>query len=128
MPQFFENVVHVLGLGLDGERAGRAAEATVASALTLVEVEVNDRNVFRLDIFPAIDFSPVQQPVDADVGPVRKGRLELVPQLRGLLAEVPISVFATGREVTLIGTCACLIGPQAEARAGIAFIGLEILK
>ena len=55
-------------------------------------------------------------------------RLELVPQLRRLLAEVPVAVLVARREVALLGARAFLIGPHAENDAGIALFGQQVLE
>ena len=60
VPQFFNNIVHVLGGRLDRRRAGRAPQAPIARTVALVKVEVNKGNILELDVFPNVDFGPVQ--------------------------------------------------------------------
>src|SRR5439155_25454739 len=90
--QFRDDLVHGPGCGLDREGARGAAQAPVAGSVALVEVEVNDRDVLGADVFPDVDLRPVEQGMDPDVRALGEGGFELIPQLRGLLPEVPIAV------------------------------------
>src|SRR6185369_2542028 len=67
------------------------------------EVEWNYGNVFPFDIFPDIQFCLMKQRMDADVGPFFEIGLELVPQFRRLVFDVPFYVFVTWTEVTFLG-------------------------
>src|SRR5437867_5832765 len=116
--QLLDNLVHGLGRGFDRERARSAAEAPVAGPLALVEVEVDDRDVLGADVLPDVDLGPVEQGVDPDVRALGERRLELVPQLRGLLPEVPIAVLVARREVAFLGARPFFVGPYAQDDAG----------
>src|SRR2546428_8370516 len=100
--QLLDDLVHGLGRGLDRERARSAAQAPVAGPVALVEVEVDDRDVLSADVFPDVDLRPVEQGMDPDVRALGEGSLELVPQLRGLLPEVPVAVLVPRREVAFL--------------------------
>ena len=58
--QFFNDVVDRLRRGFNGEGARRAAEASIACAVSLIEIQIHKRNVFVLDVFPNIDLRPVE--------------------------------------------------------------------
>src|SRR5256885_212964 len=90
--QLLDDLVQGFCRGLDRERAGGAAQAPVASPVALVEVEVDDRNLFGADVFPDVDLGPVEQGMDPDVCAFGERGLELVPQLRRLLPEIPVAV------------------------------------
>src|SRR4026208_600665 len=99
MAQLVNDVVHGLGRRFDRGRAGRATKTAIASSFPLVEIEIDKGNVLELYIFPYVDFRPIQQRMDSDVRPRRKGRLELIPEFRRLIAEIPIAMFVPRREV-----------------------------
>jgi hypothetical protein len=52
-----------------GMCTGSAADAPVAFPLLVREVERDDGDLLALDVFPDVQLRPVQQRVDADVGP-----------------------------------------------------------
>src|SRR5207245_11401622 len=93
--QLLDDLVNGFCRGLDRERAGGAAQAPIAGPVALVEVEVDDRDVFGADVFPDVDLRPVEQRMDPNVRALGEGGLELIPQLRGLLPEVPIAVLVS---------------------------------
>src|SRR5436190_1255167 len=98
--QFDDDVVDALGLALDRPLAGAAAQAAVARAVALVVVQRDRRDRFALDVLPDVELGPIEQRVDAQVGARCEVGLELVPELRRLIAHVPVVVLAARREVT----------------------------
>ena len=90
---------------VDSDRrcAGRAAKTAITRPVPLVEIEIDEGNVLKLDVFPNVDFRPVQQRMDSDVRSRRKCRLELIPEFRRLITEIPIAMLVTGREIALLG-------------------------
>src|SRR2546425_11083140 len=126
--QLLDDLVHGLGRGLDRERAGGTAQAPVAGPVSLVKVEVDDRDVLGADVFPDVDLRPVEQGMDPDVRALGEGGLELIPQLRGLLPEVPVAVFVPWREVAFLGARPFLVGPDAQDDAGVAFLRDQVLE
>ena len=50
----------LLAVDLIGSRTGGAAETAVARTISLVEIEIDEGNVFEFDVFPNIDFSPIE--------------------------------------------------------------------
>src|SRR5688500_1488201 len=98
MPKFFDDVVHILGGGFDRRGTGCAAQAAIARAVTLVEIQIDEGDILELDVLPNINLGPIQQRMNADVGAGRKGRLVLIPELRRLVSEIPVSMFIPWRE------------------------------
>src|SRR6185295_11303103 len=128
MPQLVDNVVHGLRRGSDRHRAGRTTKTAIAGPIPLVEIEIHEGNVLELDVFPNIDLRPIQQRVDSDVCAWREGRLELIPEFRRLIAEIPITMFVTRREVSFLGSRPFLICAHTENDAGIAFLLDQLLE
>src|SRR4029077_1529210 len=128
VPQLVNDVVHGLCRRSDWRRAGRTAEAAIAGPLPLVEIEIDEGNVLALDVFPNIDFRPIQQRMNSDVCPRRKSRLELIPELRRLIAEIPIAMFVTRREVAFLGSRPFLICAHTEDDACIALLLNQLLE
>src|SRR5208282_3785033 len=58
--QLLDDFAHGAGLRLDGERAGVTADAAVAFSLVVREVEGDDGHALALDVFPDVQFGPVQ--------------------------------------------------------------------
>src|SRR5262245_25387402 len=102
VPQFFNDVVHALGGRFDRSRTGRAAQAAIAGPIPSIKIEINEGNVLKFNVLPNIDLRPIQQRMDPYVCSGRKSCFELVPELRGLIAEIPIAVFVAGREVPFL--------------------------
>src|SRR6185295_2676578 len=128
MAQLVNNVVHRFCRRFDRGRAGRAAETPIAGSLTFIEIEIDEGNVFELDVLPNIDFSPIQQRMDPDMCSWRKGRLELIPELRRLIPEIPIAMLVTRREVTFLGSLFFNVSATTENNARIALLLNQLLE
>src|SRR5256885_7646149 len=128
MPQLVNDVVHGLRCRFDRRRAGRTAETAIAGPLPFVEIEVDEGNVLDFDVFPNIDFRPIQQRMDPDMSSRGKSRLELIPELRRLIAEIPIAMFVTRREVAFLGPRPFLICAHTENDARIALLLNQLLE
>ena len=76
--QFLHDLPHRARGGLDGKGAGGAPDAAKAFTAAVVKIQRDHRDVLTLDIFPDVQFRPVQQGMDPDVGPGFKIRFELV--------------------------------------------------
>src|SRR5689334_17341187 len=122
MAQFIDDIVHRLGGGLDGEGARRTTEASIPSALAPIQIEIDKWNIFEFDVLPDIDLGPVQQWVNTDMRALRKGGFKLVPQLRWLIAKIPIAMLVPRRKITLFGARAFFIRANAQDDARIAFL------
>src|SRR6187431_116025 len=83
--------------------AGPAAEAAVTRAGPLVVVQRHRRDRLALDVLPDVQLGPVEQRVDTHVRAGREVGLELIPELGRLVADVPVVVLVTRREVALLG-------------------------
>src|SRR6202034_3162791 len=57
--KFLDDFADVARSRFDGKRAGRAADAPIALALIIREIEGDDRDPFALDVFPDIQLRPV---------------------------------------------------------------------
>ena len=66
--------------------------------------------------------------MNADVGSWRKRRLKLIPELRRLIAEIPIAVFVAWREVALFGSRPFFVRPHTEDDARIPFCSSNCLS
>ena len=67
----------------------------------------------RLRVVPDVDLGPMQDRVHAKVCAVRRRGVEVVPELRRLVAHVPVALGSTGREHALLGARCLLIAPDA---------------
>ena len=101
-----------------GNVHGYTAEAAVALALLVGEVERDDRDVLALDVLPDVQLGPVQQRMDADVRARLEVGLELVPQLRRLVLDVPFHVLVARAEVAFLGAGRFLVAADADDDAG----------
>src|ERR1035437_2794556 len=116
--QFLYDLSHSAGLRLDGERARVTANAPVPRPLVVREIEWDDGDALALDILPDIQLRPVQQGVNADMCPWLKVRLELVPQLRRLVLEVPFHILVARAEIAFLGPRWFLVAADADNHAG----------
>jgi hypothetical protein len=128
MAQLFDDVVDRLCGGLDRKGARRTAEASIPSALALIQIEIDKRNILEFDVFPNIDFSPVQQGVNADMRALWESRFKLIPQLRWLIAKIPIAVLIPWRKVALFCARALFVRANAQDNARITFVFDQILE
>src|SRR5258707_4807221 len=67
-------------LRMDRRGAGRAAEAAVALAALVGEVERDHRDALALDVLPDVELRPVQEGVHADVRVGSRVAVELIPE------------------------------------------------
>src|ERR1039458_8956178 len=87
--QFLHDLMHRARLRLDRERARVTPNAPVPLSLLVGKVERDDRHALTLDVLPDVQLRPMQQRMNPDVGPGLEVRLELVPQFRRLILDVP---------------------------------------
>src|SRR3546814_9303818 len=100
--------------GLGGDRRGDVAVALRAVALAVPgQVERHDGDALAPGVEPDVQLGPVQQRVDANVGARREVGLELVPELRRLVAEVPGPALAARAEHPLLGPRRLLVAADA---------------
>src|ERR1043166_8441421 len=78
-PQFIDNLTHRPGGRFDGKGARRAPQTAITLPLLVREIERDYRDILTLDVFPYVQFRPVQQRMDPDVRTLLKIRFELVP-------------------------------------------------
>src|ERR1041385_4605351 len=104
MPQLIDDVVHGLRRRCNRHRARRTTETAITGPIPFAEIEIHKRNVLELDVFPNIDLRPIQQRMDPDVSARGKRCLELIPEFGWLIAEIPVAMFVTRREISLLGS------------------------
>src|ERR1700693_5248749 len=80
----------------DGEGDVGIAERAVALAV-VGKIERNDRDVLAFGVGPDIGLGPMQDWVNAQMRAWRRRGVELVPELRRLVAHVPSALGAAGR-------------------------------
>src|SRR4249920_3090987 len=66
--------------------------------------------------------------MDPNVRAWWEGRLELIPELGRLIAEIPVSVFVARREISFLGARAFLVRPHTENDAGISLLLDQLLE
>src|ERR1035437_5346426 len=115
--QFLDDLMHRARLGLHRECARVTPNAAVTFSLLVREVERDDGDALALDIFPDVQLRPVQQRVNADMSPRLEVRLELVPQLRRLVLDVPFHVLVPRAEVAFLGPGGFLVAAYADNHA-----------
>src|SRR5688500_17200355 len=89
-PELDDDLLHVLRVRYDRLGARPASERAIPLALALVVVEADRRDALALDVLPDVELRPIEQRVDAHVRARRELRRVLVPELRGLLGDVPV--------------------------------------
>src|ERR1035438_10156996 len=112
--QFFHDLVHRARLRLDRERARVTPDAPVTLPLLVGEVERDDGHALTLDVLPDVQLGPVQQRMNPDVCSGLEVRLELIPQFRRLILDVPFHVLVTRAEVTFLGPRRLLVAADAD--------------
>src|SRR5512135_18530 len=89
-----------------------------AKALAVArEIERHHRHALALDVAPDVDLGPVQQRMDADVAARRRIGVELVPELRRLLPEIPGAGRIARAEHALLAADRLLVAANAEDHA-----------
>jgi len=78
------------------------AERAVTLAV-LGQIQRNDRNVFALGVGPDVGLGPMQDRMDAQMRARRRRGVELVPEFRRLVADVPSAFGAARREYPFLG-------------------------
>src|SRR6185369_6880117 len=81
-PQLLNDFAYAFCLGLNRERARVTPDAAVALSLRVGKVERDHWDLCALDVFPNVQFSPMQQRMDADVSAFFEIGLELIPKFR----------------------------------------------
>src|SRR5688572_31066961 len=84
-------------VGVDRRGDVLVAERTVALAAPRV-IKVDDRDLLARDVAPDVELGPAQQRMDAHVRAFRQVALEMVPEFRRLVLEVPGAAFGARRE------------------------------
>src|ERR1051326_3416624 len=125
--EFFNDFADATGIGFDWESAGSAAEAAVAFVFAIGEVKRNDRDIFAFDVFPDIQLGPMQQRMNADVRSLLEISLELVPQLRRLVFDVPFHIFVAGTEITLFRAGRFFVASDADNDTGEVMLVEDML-
>src|SRR5262249_40297604 len=110
-------------VGLDGRRDVLVAERAIALAVARI-VEIDDRDLLARDVAPDVELGPAQQRMDAHMRAFRQLALEVIPEFRRLVAEVPGTALGARREHTLLGTGRLLVA----ADAGDDALELELVE
>src|SRR4026209_371637 len=95
---------------------------------TVIKVQGNDRNPLTLDVLPDIQFRPMEERVNADVGAGREISLELTPEFRRLVRRAPLHPLIARGEVPLLGSGRFLVAADANDDAGIFSLLDEVLQ
>src|SRR6266446_5343266 len=101
------NIVDAGGRTRHGAGAGRAAERAIAPPVAR-EIEIDHRDRLAPHIAPDVELGPMQQRVDAEMDAGRELGVEMVPELRRLVAEIPLRVLRARAEDALLGARALL--------------------
>jgi len=112
--QFDDDLRNRRCAGIDGSCAGYATETAIAGAAATVEIEVWEWNPFQFEIFPNIEFGPIQERMHAHMGTGGKRRLVLIPEFGWLVAKVPFPMFIAEREVAFLRPRAFLVRANTE--------------
>src|ERR1039458_5798378 len=112
--QFLHDLVHRGSPRLDRERARVTPDAPVTFPLLVRKVERYDRDLLALDVFPDVQLRPVQKRMNPDMGPGLEVRLELVPQFRRLILDVPFHVLVARAEVAFLGPRRLLVPADTD--------------
>src|SRR4051812_17659894 len=108
-----------------------AAQGTKALAGTLVVIERDRGDLLPTDVLPDVELGPVEQRMNSQVCPRSKLGLELVPELRRLVADIPVRLICPGREIALLGAAPLLVRPNPDdnprERLGIAVYLIDFL-
>src|SRR5262249_6065621 len=129
--EFGDDLVERGGVAVDREGDVLVAERAIAlarpaaagAARTGREVQIDDWNALAPDVVPDVDLRPMQQRMDAQVGAFRQVGIELVPELRRLVLEVPMAGVAARAEHALLGARGFLVAADARDDAGEAVLG-----
>jgi hypothetical protein len=115
-----------------GGRTNRIGDVLIAqraiALAVLREIERDDRNVFALGVGPDVGFGPMQDRMNAQMRAGRRRSVELVPELRGLIAHVPAAFESARREHALLGAGRFLIAANAGDQAVKAIFGQRPLQ
>src|SRR5690606_12891856 len=83
-------------------RKGNVVVAQRAITLAIAgEVELDHGNAFTADVPPDVQLGPMQERMHAQVGARRQVGVEVIPELRRLVSEVPFAGIAPGAEYAL---------------------------
>src|SRR4030095_8506994 len=99
--QLDDDLADARRVGVDRRGDVLVAERAIALAVLRI-VQIDDRNLLARDVAPDVELGPAQQRMDAHVGALRQLALEVVPEFRRLVLEVPGAAFGARREHTLL--------------------------
>ena len=102
--------------GLRNKLAGArpATQRAVTLAGAPVEIKVGHGNRLAFDVFPDVGFGPLEERMDPQMRVWRKVGLELVPQFRRLVLDIPLHCGRPGTEHTFLGPRRFLVTADAN--------------
>ena len=112
-----------------GDREGDVGIAQRAIALAvLCQIKRDDRNVLAPCVGPDVGLGPMQDRVDAQMRARRWRGVELVPELRRLVAHVPSALEPAWREHALLGARRLFVAADAGDQSVEAVFGQRHLQ
>src|SRR3989344_3862325 len=96
--KFFDDLLRVLRGRLNRSRARIIPQGTIPLAVPLIIIQRDGRDLLTIDVFPDVQFRPVEQRVDADMRSGNEIRLVLIPKFRWLFTNVPFVPLVPWRE------------------------------
>ena len=117
----------VFAVDLIGHGTGGAAQAAIPRPIPSVEIEIHEGNVLVLDVLPDVDLRPIEEWMNPNMRAGWKGGFELVPQLRRLVAEIPIAMFVARGKIPLLRPGAVFVRADPENNAGVASLFDQML-
>src|SRR3546814_891017 len=106
-----DDLVECGGGTVDGRRDIAVAERPESLAIPR-EIQIHDRNSLPADVSPDVDFAPLEEWVDAEMGIRTEVRIELSPEFGGLTPDIPIVLRATRTENAFLCASAFFIPPD----------------
>src|SRR5580704_18518944 len=107
-----QDLIDAGGGRVDGKSDVGIAQRAIALAAP-GEIKRNDRDVFAPRIGPDVGFGPMQDRVNAQMRARRRRGVELVPEFRRLVADVPSALSAARREHPLLGARGLFVAANA---------------
>ena len=113
------------------EATGNVMSAVAERAIALAvacEIERDDRDAFAPRVGPDVDLGPMQDRMDAQMRARRRRGVELVPELRRLVAHVPSAFETARREHALLRARRLLVAADAGDQAVELVLGERELQ